>query len=248
MENTRINEILGAKEFKKLVLKVEDIKFCLFDKIFPNYESNYEKRLKKLLDRKLLLANSEEEKLKLISDYQCKILLARKENVNKKNRNYHIRIDKPNEFITYLNKNKKIHVNGLIRNGIYYLIGIPLIIFGNGVLDIIGYSIISINTVATVINFECVNLQNYNIKRLTASKDKFERLYKKRLERELEKYSSISKVVINEFKNSKEVPQKDSIINGIKTEEEVKQMRELLLTELNKKNIENDLRIRRVLK
>ena len=38
----KVNEILGAKFFKKIVFLVERIKFKLINKLFPNSEKRYE--------------------------------------------------------------------------------------------------------------------------------------------------------------------------------------------------------------
>ena len=251
MKGIKINEILGAKEFQKLVFKIEDLKFLIINKFFPNYEKWYEKNLKKSLDKRLSIAKTEEEKGLLIKDYQEQILLRRKENNSKKNRNYHISYSKPNDFIKYLEKNKKIHVNGLIKNGIVFLTGIPLLVLGSGFLDVIGYLVLSINTVSTFINIECVNLQNYNLKRINASKDKFERIAEKKLEKDTKSYGNISSLVASELKKSEFIPSPEEMIDSIKTKEELKEMRALLLNELNKlnkQNITNDIKKRRVFK
>ena len=61
-KNYKVNEILGAKFFKKIVFLVERIKFKLINKLFPNSEKRYEIFLKKQLDKKL--KNEKDEKIK----------------------------------------------------------------------------------------------------------------------------------------------------------------------------------------
>ena len=157
--NYKINEYLGAKIFKKLVFKLENIKFKISLKFFPNLYSYYEYKLKRQLDKNLLNEDNEEKRQLLIKNYQNNVLLVRKENNQRKNRNYHIKMNNPNEFVKYLNSNKKIHINGLIRNGISYLIIALFIICGIEVLSTIGYIALIINTFSTIINFECCCLK-----------------------------------------------------------------------------------------
>ena len=227
--NYKINEYLGAKVFKKLVFKLEKVKFKITSKVFPNLTSNYEKRLRKNLEKTLKKIDNEDERRRYIASYQENILLSRKENNSKQNRNYHINMENPTEFVKYLKRNKQIHVNGLIRNGIYYLIIIPLIVFGNPFFSIIGYTLFGWNTISTIINFECINLQNYNLKRFELSKEKIRRIKEKKQDLEIKKYGKISEIVSREFCKSDDIPKMEDIVGNITTKEELEQMKSLLL-------------------
>ena len=248
MKSINVNELLGAKLFQKIVFKVEELKYIVLNKIFPNYEEKYEKELKNILERNLSKEEDNEKRRLLIENYKKEILLFRKENVNRKNRNYHMDMDNTSDILTYLNKNKLIHLNGLIKNVFMFLVSIPLIIFGSGFLLTTGYIMLSLNLISTIINFECVNLQNYNIKRITAAKEKLDKYNERRKNNDLKKYGDVSLTVSKELKKDIDIPSPEIIIDSIKTKEELEQMKSLLLREVNKRNIENDIVERRVLK
>ena len=225
--DTRINEILGAKIFQKYVFKIEDLKYKIIDLFFKDAEKNYEKKLRLTLDKELSKTQNDEEKSELIRNYQNKILTSRKENNNKKNRNYHIDKDNPLEFINYLNKNKSIHINGLIKNGIYFLL-IATLIFQGNTLALIGKILLPINIISTFINFECVNLQNYNLKRFEKNREKFEELQKRKEQRDLKRYKEISEVVSAKIKSQEDILNIEDIIHSISTKEQLEEMRSLL--------------------
>lgn len=235
-KNYKINELLGAKLFKKCVFKVEHIKFKIIDKFFPNSELNYEKYLKKSLNKELNKEISIEKKNLIIRNYQKKILISRKEFNNKKNRNYHIKMDNPNDFIEYLKKNRKIHINGLIKNGIVYLGLIPLFIIQNPIFTIAGYVFLSYNTISTLINFQCVNLQNYNLKRFEDSKEKLMKMRKRKQEKDLEKYGKISKVISSSLNNSTDIPSVEEIVSNITTKEQLIELKKMLISYGMKEN------------
>lgn len=241
--DTRINEILGAKIFKPWVFKLEDIKFKIIERFFPTSEELYERRLRQALDLKLKRAKSKEEKESYIRDYQEKILISRKEFNMKKNRNYHIDMDNPNEFVRYLEINKKIHKNGLIKNFVVFLGSAAMIICGSQVIITIGVVTLVFNSISAFINFECVNLQNYNLKRFRKAQERFERLKEKRLEKDLKKYGEISKIVSGEMKRSIDIPTEEEIIDAIETKEQLEQLKELLLRHINTNNIDGVIKL-----
>ena len=228
-KNTRINEILGAKKFQKVVFVVEKVKYKLFDKLFPNLQQDYEKRLDKALDKALKEEPDEEKRRLLLKNYHDKVLASRQESNNKSNRNYHFNKDNPMEFIKYLNSNKKIHINGLIGNGVTYLIAIPLL--ATGVISpLVGGIVLGVNTIHTFINFECVNLQNYNLKRFEKSRKQFEELRIRKQERDLEAYKNVTSVVSSKINSQREIPEVEEVVEGITTKEELEEMRKLLLS------------------
>ena len=102
--------------------------------------------------------------------------------------------------------------------------------FAIGVLSIIGYIILSYNTISTLINFECVNLQNYNLKRFEESREKLIKIKAKKQERDLKKYGEISKVVFKALNDSIEIPKPKDIIDNITTKEQLIELRKLLNT------------------
>ena len=225
--DTKINELLGARKFQKCVFALEKLKYKMIEKFFPNMQTKYEKSLYDELEKKLSKDITEEEKNVLIKKYQMNILLSRSENNNKQNRNYHVNKDNPMDFIKYLKQNKKIHVRSIIKNGIIYIILIPLVVFSN-ISKTITIPLLLINTISTLINFECINLQNYNIKRFEQNKVKLDSIRKKREEKDLERYKEISKIISDKLNENKEIPKVEEIVDRITTKEQLQEMRKLL--------------------
>lgn len=226
--DTKINEFLGAKKFKKFVFLIEKIKFKLFDRFYPLIQKMYENNLNKSLEKELKSIDNEDSRQKVIRLYHEKILNFRKAINDKKNLNYHINEDNPMEFLKYLNNNKKIHQKGLIGNGIVYIL-ISLFI-ATGVISIgVIIGLFCYNVLSTIINFECINLQNYNIKIFNKNRDMLEKWRKKKEEEGLVKYSNISRVVYSAIDGEKDIPKVEDVVSKITTKEQLEEMRKLLL-------------------
>ena len=162
---------LGAVQFKKIVFIVEKIKFKALKKLVPNYLKYFDKHVDKLTKKRLKEAKTEEEKQIIIYKSKIDKMQERREFYQEENRNYHIRKENPTQIIKYLELNKKIHKNGLVGNAIFGLLTIPGLIFGSKLAPIF----LVFEIIEAIINFECINLQNYNIYRLTKVKDKIEK-------------------------------------------------------------------------
>ena len=124
---------LGAEKFQKVVFKVEDIKFKIIKKCFPNFIKWYDKYCDFQKKRALKHAKTEEEQKEIIRNIKFAKMAMRKELNTGKNRNYHIDSKKPTEIIEYLNWNKDIHIKGLIKDGI-----IIALLIGGVILQIPG--------------------------------------------------------------------------------------------------------------
>ena len=158
---------LGAEQFQKLVFLVEKIKFKALKKLVPNYLTYFDKHVDKITKKKLAYANSEEERQAIIYRAKMSKMQERREFYQEENRNYHMRRENPTQIIKYLEKNKEIHINGIIRNAFFAGLMIPGVIFGSE----LALAFLIIEAIGAVINFECINLQNYNICRLIKIKD-----------------------------------------------------------------------------
>ena len=86
-------------------------------------------------------------------------LLNRKEMNTEKNRNYHIDNIRLTQTVEYLEWNKDVHKTNLIRDLVTLPIYIGLAVAGVG----LAIPLIAGNLVSSFINFQCINLQNYNI-------------------------------------------------------------------------------------
>lgn len=228
INNLKINEVLGAKIFQKCVFKVEDVKYSVIDKFFPNLAVKYEEKMSCQLEEALKDVNTEEQRQEVINNYRDKVLTLKRELNGRKNRNYHISVDNPSKFVKYLNYNKSIHLKALVRNGVVFLITTTGIVLGNEIIQPFAYAWFGYNCISTFINFQCVNLQNYNLKRFNNSMEKLEMIAKKKQDRDIKCYGEISKVISEQFQATDKIPDTDDIVQQITTKTQLEQMRKLL--------------------
>lgn len=233
--NIRINELLGAKIFQKFVFKIENVKYDIIEKWMPNIDRKHSERCEKLLNKRLLNSTTEEEKKQLIHYYINERLTFRRELNLRENRNYHINIDNPSKFVSYIKNNRRIHVKGIVKNAILIAGSTVVLIYGENLLQTMGLVVLTYNSLEAFINFQCINLQNYNLKRFENSKDKLLKLAERRQQRDISLYSEISKVISNEFDDRNDIPSLEQIQSKITTKEELQQMRQLVLN--NRPNV-----------
>ena len=217
-------ELLGAKKFQNVVLGIEKAKFKFVKKIFPNYIKYYEKILDFSRDRKLKKIKSEYTAKEIIRDYKNKKILLRKQYNEEQNLNYHMNMDKPTEFMKYLEYNKNIHQKGLIGNAVAIPIALGATIAGVG----IALPILLLELGSAFINFECINIQDYNIYRIKEKEEQLKRIEKRIATKNVQKYGEASKVIDRAMQEGKEIPHADDIIKNIKTKEEAEQLRKMI--------------------
>lgn len=223
----KLYEKLGATKFQKIVFKVEDIKYKIVKRIIPNYLKYFEKWCDKKRDKQIKKTSNEEEKKKIINQYRNQKLLMRKEYYREQNRNYHIDKNKPTEFIKYLKWNKKIHQNGMIKNIITIPILTSLIMIGvTPIIPVLGLELLSL-----FINFECINIQNYNICRFKKNKEKLEKIEQKQFQKNNQHYQEGAKVIEKAMQQTKDIPSIDEIIANIKDKEQLQQLRKMIKKE-----------------
>ncbi|MDD5888093.1 MAG: hypothetical protein PUC82_01220 [bacterium] len=222
-------EKLGAKEFKKVVMEVEKLRWKITKKFFPNYLEKYEKSAEKELNKALKKATTEEERQRIINSYRRQILTARREYNREENRNYHLDAKRPTEIIGYLKYNKSVHQNALIRNAIISIGTMGFIV--GGVATPVAATILIAQGLSAIKNWQCINLQNYNICRIQIHKKALEQREIKRQQRQQEKYSEVSRVMEKAFETTKEptkIPTVRELAGAIETKEQLEQMREWL--------------------
>ena len=115
-DKLKIYQFLGAEQFQKIVFWVENIKFKVIHKFFPNIVNWYDKMLDKKYYRNIKKFNKNDNNQELLMSYKREKMLFRKELVQNKNRNYHYNKNHPTEIVEYLKVNKKIHQRGLIND------------------------------------------------------------------------------------------------------------------------------------
>ena len=132
-----------------------------------------------------------------------------------------------------LNWNKNIHKRNLIWNSILLPTSIGLSIAG--VWPAIPFAIYQVGS--TFINFQCVNVQNYNIYRIKRIENRLKQKEAKDLAEKMEKYKDGYQVIGDKIEEKKDIVNIDEIVNSITSIDQLKQIRELLTNEQAKRNI-----------
>ena len=219
-------EKLGALKFQKLVFLVEKIKYKVIDKFFPDLEKWYNKQCDKKIEILLKKCKNENEKRTIIEVYRIEKLKFKKEINQKENRNYHVDLNDPNAFKKYLDFNKNIHVKGLKSNIIFSSIIILLSIIFSYPFPLLLGVLLGYQGICAIVNFECINLQNYNLYRFEEEKMQkvIKRLEEKNAKEIDEKMIDGMKVIGTTFRKTDYIPTKDEVIKEITTNEEKLQL------------------------
>lgn len=232
-------EKLGALKFQKVVFYVEKLKFKAIDKFFPNADilfSNYcDKKVKKLCNKNI----SKEEKNNIIFNYNCKKMAFKRELIEKKNRNYHFNSSNASSFYKYLLWNKNVHKNGMIRDLIGILLSSLVLFISSGVLSTLVIIILIYSMISFGIDFQCVNLQNYNICRFEEKRELLSRLEDRKRNSDIKNYSNVSEKVYEKLKTNVERPKSSDIVRSLTTKEELEELRKLLLEIKNQRENNN---------
>ncbi len=234
----KLYEKLGARNFQSFVFKIEDIKWKVIKKVFPNYLKFVDKMIDKKTIKFLKRAKTEDIKDKIKMITKIEKMKSRKEYNRTENINYHISKSNPTDFLYYLNWNKSIHKKGLIKD----LILLPITIIAITNSAAIAIPLVIYNLSSLFINFQCINLQNYNISRISLIKEKLEKQEKKKIENDISNYGDAINLVSNTIKDKENIPTIEDIVNNIKTKAQAEQLKQLILREKlerenNKKNI-----------
>lgn len=229
----KLYEKLGAVKFQKVVFKVEEIKFKLIKKLFPNFITHFDKYCDFKKRRALKKAKSPEERKRIIEETKLSKMAMRKEMNQEKNRNYHMDENNPTEIIKYLKWNKDVHMKSLMKDAVL----IPLLVAGTitsipGALPLLVLELISAG-----INFECINIQNYNICRYKKIEPILKRREERRHQREIEQFGQAAEVIHHTIEKSETLPSFDEILANVTSVDQLRQMRELFQTKLEEREI-----------
>ena len=223
-EKLKLYEKLGALKFQKIVFKVEKLKYKILKKIVPNYLHYYDKHLDKITNKKIRKVETEEEKKEIIYKANIDKMKERNDFYQEQNRNYHMSKERPTEIIKYLKLNKKIHENGIIRNIIFSILTIPFIILESKIAIIF----LILELISAYINFQCINLQNYNICRLEKIQKKLEQKEERKREIDSKKYNEISREIHHAVEEKENIPTIEDIIERVDTTEKLEQLKNLI--------------------
>jgi len=236
MTKEELTKKLGAKRFQKLVYKVENIKFYLLKNQLSFLIPLIEKQLKKSKNKAINNTNDPIKQDIIEEKYKKELILFRKELNLGKNRNYHFDMDYSKNFKEYLLWNRSVHIKGIIKNIIVLLASIPIFILTSGIIQDITIIITIINALSFIINFECVNLQNYHLIRYTRIEEKLEQRKNTEILEKNKKYSNAINAINTQIKKSNELPKLN--IYEMKREE-LEELRKLLLeVQQNNKKLE----------
>lgn len=203
--------------------KIDNIKSSIINFSFKKKDNSK----KKLTKRQRLVSLKEYSEEDLIHYFNREKLRVKIEFNNEENRNYHFKMFDVQETLMYLNINKKIHNMGLKSNLFYILLisgGIFLFDFIFPILIVF----LSYQSISLFVNFQCINLQNYNILRLESRLERLESIRKRKMVKKIEMYDSVSKVIAPLLSKQKELPLKEDIVSSLSTSQEFAQMRMFL--------------------
>lgn len=229
MEKEKLYEMLGASWFQKVVFKVEDLKFKFIDRFCPNIDSWYCNYCDKKVKKICLKLDTEEEKEKIRLKYNFKKMAFKKELREKKNRNYHIDFNNASRFKDYLLWNKKVHKNGMIWNGIWISLCSLALFFTSGIASVLTSVWLGYNVLALGVNFECVNLQNYNLCRYEKREDTLVKIERRSRDRDVKNFAKVGEKIYNKLCNRIEMPKSSEVVSSITDKEELEQLRKLAL-------------------
>ncbi len=218
---------LGAEKFQKVVFYLEKMKYEIIERFFPNIKNSYEKISDKRFQKKLKKEPIENQYLLLV-EHQNQKLVFRKELTYRQNRNYHYNENYPTKFIKYLEWNKRLHIKGMKKDTVVLIGTVVFTLLLGNPLPLVSAVLILKNAISLIIDFECVNLQNYNLCRFQKKETYalLEKIEEKKREENLEKLREsiqpVSKVVTNQV----ELPSVNQVVNEISTLEQTRQLLE----------------------
>lgn len=231
---------LGAEEFQKVVFLTEKVKYKIIKKFIPGFLDSYDKRIEKIQKKRLKKAKTEEEKQQINKEANYAKLKTHREIHKEQNRNYHMNRTDATEIYGYLKWNRQVHRKGLVVNGVFSTALIAGIIFAPSVATPYLIALLSIETIKAFVNFECINLQNYNICRYKLLEDRITEKEIKKVKTEIENYAEAAEIVHKEIVTKEKIPTVDEIMSDIETDKQREQLLNILLREKQRRDEEKE--------
>lgn len=228
---------LGALRFQKVVFEVERIKYKTIKTLCPNIIRYYDKYCDFIKDRAISKATSEEEIIKIQKNIKFSKLAMRKEINQEKNRNYHMRYKKPTEIIKYLEWNKEVHKKGLIKDAV-----VATAIIGTSiVLTPWALPLLAGCAASAAINFECINIQDFNLCRYKLIEDRLKQQEEQRQKEIQDSYQAAGEMVYAKVESKDAIPTTKEVLDSRKNDEQARQWKEFLLKEIQERQIEKQV-------
>lgn len=232
----KICDWIGKQELKtskKAQEKSNKIREEAKKKLSKTTSEEKKEKIKMRANKKLRKLQSKiipEEVIK--KNVQSNKILMRKEYYLSQNRNYHMDLDRPTEMLSYLEYNKRVHMNGLKRNAVFLPIFTGLSVAFPITTPLVAYELAS-----TFINFQCVNIQNCNIYRYKKKEELFQRMEQRRIQNNIREYGKVSSIVSKTLNEKQDkLPTMDEIIASVgDNTEALQELRQLALKTMSKR-------------
>lgn len=234
----KICEKFGAEKFQELVFITEKIKYKVMKKIMPNFLDFYDKETEKIQKKRIKKAKTKEEIIEINKASNYAKLRTHREYNREQNRNYHINKTDATEIYGYLEWNKNVHKNGLMWNTIFGSVWSIAIILAPEIATPYFIVLLAIEAIKALINFECINLQNYNICRYKLVEDRIVQREIRRVKSEIGDYGEAAKIVHEKITGEEKLPSISEIIDSMETKVQSEQLKNIILREMARRNEE----------
>lgn len=158
----------------------------------------------------------------------------RKEFYQEKNANYHMDSKRPTSMKKYLEWNKKIHVRGLMTN----ILALPVLLAAIGLGFGPAIPLLVIELASMGINFQCINIQNYNLCRFKITEEALKKQEQRKREKSIKNYGEASKVIYKSMASNENLPSFSQIISELTDKEQALQLRNLIKAAAAERNVE----------
>ena len=169
-------------------------------------------------------ANSEEEINRIQENYITAKVSMRKELNLEQNINYHMNNEQPTEIIKYLNWNKNIHKRNLAFNAM----AIAALSLGTATAIPGALPVLMLELISAGINFECINIQNFNICRYKIQEDILRKKEEKKTKENIEKYGDIAHKAKEKRNKKGDMLTSDEMIDCIDNIEQLEQFKKMI--------------------
>lgn len=229
------DKIESLKRTRKIKKEERKEKFRKKIKVsFPKLLDFYDKYFKEVDPYEGL--TPEEQIQKAIELMKISKMAIRKEFYQEKNANYHIDRKRPTSMKRYLEWNKKIHVKGIIGNSI----AIPILLVASALGFGAAIPFLIIEILSLGINFECINIQNYNLCRFKMTEESLKKQEQRKTQKSIERFGKAAEVVYKSIEKSESLPSFEEIVEKIENIEQLRQMRDLIMKETKERQSEKN--------